>query len=72
MRDWGRIGQQRFRARDVCGDAALGADAAPDKHPAQENHDGDDRRGHEQKDQLLSVQLNLVKAVVLLMLGQTF
>ena len=37
---------------------------AANHHAAQKNHDGDDGRGHEQKDQLFSIQLYLVKAFV--------
>ena len=37
---------------------------AANHHAAQKNHDGDDGRGHEQKDQLLSIQLYLVKAFI--------
>ena len=40
-------------------------DAAADEHAAQENHDRHDRRGHEQEHQLLAVQLDFVKGVVL-------
>ena len=37
------------------------ADAAPDQHAAQEDHDRHDGRRHEQEDELLPAQLNLVK-----------
>jgi hypothetical protein len=36
-----------------------------DQYATQENHDGYDRRGHEQEDNLLPIQLNFVKALVL-------
>ena len=38
--------------------------AAANHHAAQKNHDGDNGRGHKEKDQLLSIQLYLVKAFV--------
>ena len=47
--------------------AALGAHAAPDENAAQKNHDRHDRGGHEQKHQLLPVQLDFVKALVLIL-----
>ena len=48
----------RFRRR------ALGAHAAANQHAAQEDHDRHHGDGHEQKDQLLAVELYLVESVV--------
>ena len=51
--------------------AALGAHAAADEHAAEEDDHRHDRRGHEQEHQLLTIQLDLVEAVVLGMCSQS-
>ena len=53
-RRWGRVGRSPCRA----------SDAAADQHAAEEDHDRDDGRRHEQEHELLAAQLNLVEAVV--------
>ena len=40
------------------------ANAATDHHAAQEDHDGNDRHRHEHEDELFSVQLYFVNALV--------
>ena len=45
--------------------ATFGARAAAHEHAAEKNRNRYDRRGHEKKHQLLAVQLDFVKAVVL-------
>jgi hypothetical protein len=40
------------------------ADTAADHHAAQEDHNGNDRHRHEHEDELFSVQLNFVNALV--------
>src|SRR5260221_9996471 len=57
IRDDGRRG-------GVGGLRAIRPDTATHEHAAQKNHDGDDGGRHEQKDELLPVQLNLTKPFV--------
>ena len=52
------------------GTAEVGPDTTSDEHTAQKNHDRDDRDCHEEEDQLLSIQLDFAKAVVLCHWGQ--
>jgi hypothetical protein len=40
------------------------ADTATDHHAAQEDHNGNDRHRHEHEDELFSVQLYFVNALV--------
>jgi hypothetical protein len=42
----------------------LRAHVAPDEDPDQEDHHRDDHRRHEQKNELLAAEVNLVEAVV--------
>ena len=53
------LGNSRFRLG-----ALLRPNTTADHDPAEEDDYGNDSRGHEQKDQLFSIQLNLMKAVV--------
>jgi hypothetical protein len=53
----------RAHRRDIEHRAAIGAYTPADQHSTQENDDGDDRRSHEQEDNLLPIQLNFVKAL---------
>jgi len=58
-----RIGYARDRRSLRC--ASLSADASSHQDAAKKDHDRHDRGGHEEKDQLLTVQLDFVKAFVL-------